>query len=142
MVLISDIPSTLYYILPLFSIFPRWGSLSLSRKPLMLTKLLPYFFNIPEHILGSLPPSFMIETLDLSTIFWKINGNFLAICLFIHKFSTLKWHISSCDHFPMISSNADTSWKSLRKHLTWNIHICSSINLFDLFSTPLEIYMS
>ena len=25
-----------------------------------------------------------------------------------------KWHISSCDHFPMISSHVDTSWKSLK----------------------------
>ena len=94
---------------PLFSIYPRWGSLSLSQEPLMLTKLFPYFSNIPGHLLDSHPPSFMIETLDLSTIFWKIYGNYLPIWSCIHNFSTLnlqqnysyKLYLKSCVPHPV-----------------------------------------
>ena len=53
-----------------------------------------------------------------------------------------KWHISACDHFPRILLHVDTSWKSLKKHPTWRTHIRSSVTLFDLFSAPLERYLS
>ena len=53
-----------------------------------------------------------------------------------------KWHIFSYGHFPMISLHVDTSWKPLKKHLYWRIHIHSFVTSFDLFSIPLEMYLS
>ena len=36
------------------------------------------------------------------------------MCFVLMLCYSSKWHISSCDHFPMIPSHVDTSWKSLK----------------------------
>ena len=41
----------------------------------------------------------------------------------------------ACRHF-----HDDTSWKSLKKHLTWRTHILSYVTPFDLIFAPLERY--
>ena len=65
-------------------------------------------------------------------------------------FYSVKGHISSCDHFPMILLHVDTSmttlheshWMPLKKHLDLRSHICIYTTLFKLFSWLFERYMT
>ena len=42
----------------------------------------------------------------------------------------------------MFSSHVNTWWKSLKQHLDWRSHIKISVTVFNLFSRPLERYLS